>query len=756
MKHKILNTCRSVGIAFALIMSISLFAPGNTYAQTPNSTVYALAVDPGLGTQQQRLISFDVSSPGTLLSDRVITGLGSGEILKGIDFRPATGELFALAIAPSPTLGGNSTSRLYRIDLGSGFATPVGSGITPTIGANNFVAFNFNPVPDRIRAVGNVSKQNIRINPNDGTLAGTDTNVAYASGDPNASDQPNIVALAYNNNNAGATSTTAFGIDARAAGGTARLVTIGSRDFPNPPASGTATSPNTGQLFTVADIRNANGETLQTINFVGFDITSSGVAYLSLTPGIPFNSTSSFYTLDTTSGTATLVGRIGGGVRVSSLSVATTTTSNPNPTLANIQFSPTTYTVAKNAGSVRLTVVRTGDTSQAQTVRFSTVGGSATAQRNFEGAAGTITFNAGETSKTITVFITNNSFVEGNRTFTVVLTDPNGGTASGPGQTATVTITDTNTSPSDTNPIDQRDFFIRQQYRDFLNRDADASGLAFWASQYDLRTNACLSISDQTERRKCILRARASISAAFFLSTEFQQTGYLVLRTFVVAFGRIGSPPPALGQPVTQLPVRFEEFLADATDVSSGVVNGQTGSDQRLETNTVSFLNRFVQRSAFIAKYPTSQTADQFVDALFATAGFTPSASDRQAAITAFGSGGTAGRAAALRSVANTETVFQREFNRAFVLMEYFGYLRRNPDDSPEACRCLDGYNFWLRKLDSFTQAGENVRDQATVLRRVQRAEMIEAFIDSDEYRSRFGPVTRPSVPVTEQREGQD
>ncbi|GAC1397313.1 MAG: hypothetical protein NVSMB56_12310 [Pyrinomonadaceae bacterium] len=751
MKNKLLNTCRSVGIAFALIMSISLFAPGNTYAQTPNSTVYALAIDPGLGTQQQRLISFDVSSPGTLLSDRVISGLGAGEILKGIDFRPATGELFALAIAPSPTLGGNSTSRLYRIDLGSGFATPVGSGITPSIGANNFVAFNFNPVPDRIRAVGNVSKQNIRINPNDGTTAGTDTNVAYASGDPNASDLPNIVALAYNNNNAGATSTTAFGIDARPTGAIAnvRLVTIGTRDFPNTPASGTAVSPNTGQLFTVANVTTSGGGALMTNNFVGFDITSSGVAYISLTPPVPFNSVSSFYTLDTTSGTATLVGRIGGGVRVSSLSVATTTTSNPNPTLANIQFSPTTYTVAKNAGSVTLTVVRTGDTSQAQTVRFSTVGGSATAQRNFEGAAGTITFNPGETSKTITVFITNNSFVEGNRTFTVVLTDPNGGTASGPGQTATVTVTDTNTTPSDTNPIDQRDFFIRQQYRDFLNREADAAGLAFWAAQYDTRTNACLSINNQTERRKCILRARASISAAFFLSTEFQQTGYLVYRTYDVAFGRVGVPRPALGQPVSQVALRFEEYLADESDVSNGVVIGQPGSDRTLETNITAFLNRFVQRSAFIARYPTSQTADQFVDALFATAGFTPSASDRQAAITAFGSGGTTGRAAALRSVANTETVFQREFNRAFVLMEYFGYLRRNPDDAPEPCRCLDGYNFWLRKLDSFTQAGENVRDQAVVLRRVQRAEMIEAFIDSNEYRSRFGPVTRPSAPIS-------
>jgi hypothetical protein len=740
MNGKKLQIYRRFLVAVALLASITALTLEKVSAQTANSTVYAIAIEPGLGAQPQRLISFEANAPGRLTSDRIISGLGAGEILAGIDFRPATGELF----------GVSNASRLYRIDLATAVATPVGSVFANQIGANNFFAVNFNPVPDRLRVVGNVSRVNERINPADGS-ATLDTNVAYASGDPNANDQPNIVALAYSNNNPGVSSTTAFAIDARAAGGTARLVTLGSRDFNA--SSGTGVSPNTGQLFTVADIKDAGGATLMTNNYVGFDISSNGMAYISLTPILPFDSVSSFYMLDVNSGVATLVGRIGSGVRVSSLSVATPATATPNPALANIQFSPTSYTVAKNAGSVTLTITRTGDTSQTQTIRYSTVNGTGNARRNFEGVAGTVTFNPGETTKTITIFITNNSFVEGNRTFNVVLTDPNGGTASGAGQTATVTITETNTTPSDTNPIDQRDFFVRQQYLDFLNRDADASGLAFWSAQYDQRTNACLSISNQTERRKCILRARASISAAFFLSTEFQQTGYLVIRAYTVAFGRSGSPPPAQGQPVSQLPVRFEEYLADMTDVARGVVAGQSGSDQTLEANTVDFFNRFVQRPAFVAKYPTSLTADQYVDALFATAGVTPSASDRQAAITAYGSGGTTGRAAALRVIANNETIFQREFNRAFVLMEYFGYLRRNPDDAPDTTRTLAGYNFWLAKLDSFSLPGENVRDQATVLRRVQRAEMIEAFIDSDEYRSRFGPVTRPSVPGNDEAE---
>ena len=102
-----------------------------------------------------------------------------------------------------------------------------------------------------------------------------------------------------------------------------------------------------------------------------------------------------------------------------------------------------------------------------------------------------------------------------------------------------------------------------------------------------------------------------------------------------------------------------------------------------------------------------------------------------------FGAGETEGRAAALRSVAESVSVYNKQFNPAFVLMQYIGYLRRNPDDAPDTD--FTGYDFWLTKLNSFSLPGEDVRDPATAQRRVQRAEMVKAFIISDEYRQRLG-----------------
>ena len=95
-------------------------------------------------------------------------------------------------------------------------------------------------------------------------------------------------------------------------------------------------------------------------------------------------------------------------------------------------------------------------------------------------------------------------------------------------------------------------------------------------------------------------------------------------------------------------------------------------------------------------------------------------------------------RATVLRKVADSRTVFNRQYNPGLVLLQYFTYLRRNPNDAPD--NNLDGYNYWLAKLNEFSIAGEDVRDPATALARIRRAEMVEAFIDSAEYRHRFGP----------------
>ena len=113
---------------------------------------------------------------------------------------------------------------------------------------------------------------------------------------------------------------------------------------------------------------------------------------------------------------------------------------------------------------------------------------------------------------------------------------------------------------------------------------------------------------------------------------------------------------------------------------------------------------------------------------LFANAGVTPSTGDRNAAIAEFGSAtntsDVAARARALRDVAENAILNQQEFNRAFVLMQYIGYLRRNPNDAPDGD--YTGYDFWLTKLNAFN--GNFVA-----------AEMVKAFITSSEYRQRFG-----------------
>ena len=259
--------------------------------------------------------------------------------------------------------------------------------------------------------------------------------------------------------------------------------------------------------------------------------------------------------------------------------------------------------------------------------------------------------------------------------------------------------------------IDDTQFFVRQHYSDFLNRDPDADGLAYWSNEI------ALCGSDQ----ECIEAKRINVSAAFFLSIEFQETGYLVYRIYKSSYGDMAGAP---------VPLTRSEFLPDTQTVSQGVIVNQIGWEQVLENNKQAFAVEFVQRSRFTSLYPTSSTPDQFVDQLFLNAGVAPSSTDRDAAINEFGasstSADTAARARALRRVAENSTLKQQEFNRAFVLMQYFGYLRRNPIDAPEPGLNYDGYNFWLNKLNTFN--GDFVR-----------AEMVKAFINSTEYRQRFG-----------------
>jgi len=355
-----------------------------------------------------------------------------------------------------------------------------------------------------------------------------------------------------------------------------------------------------------------------------------------------------------------------------------------------------------NSSSVQIIVARAGNLDQAVSCDYKVRAGLITGSL----PSGTLNFARGEASKTIpfswdygytfNISLFNNA---GNATFV-------GGT-----KDATIMFVDRNQ-----NPIDNSAYFVRQQYRDFLSREPDASGWDFWVNNMD----SCPVGSTFTECQNLKPAKRVDTSAAFFLSIEFQQTGYLVYRTYKAAYGNL------LGAVV---PIRLSEFLPDTQQIGQGVVVGQRGWEQALETNKQDFMTSFVQRSRFTSAYPTTMTVQQFVDALYTNAGLVPtSAPNRPKAISEFNSttpADPAARARALRDVAEDSMLTQQEFNRAFVLMQYFGYLRRNPNDAPDSD--FSGYNFWLGKLNQF---GGNY----------QAAEMVKAFIVSSEYRQRFGP----------------
>jgi hypothetical protein len=258
--------------------------------------------------------------------------------------------------------------------------------------------------------------------------------------------------------------------------------------------------------------------------------------------------------------------------------------------------------------------------------------------------------------------------------------------------------------------IDAAPFFVRQHYHDFLNREPDAPGLQFWTS----------GITSCGTDANCVAAKRVDTSAAFFLSIEFQNTGYHVYRIYKTAFGDIN--PPAV-----PVPVRFADFQRDKQAVSRGVVVGQGDWQQQLAANKSAFALAFVQREGFLTRYPGSTSAAAFVNSLDANAGGVLTDADRSALVSELSPNPSDAslRADVLQKVAENAVLQQREFNRAFVLMEYFGYLRRDPDGAPDAD--FSGYNFWLNKLNSF--GGD-----------FQKAEMVKAFINSDEYRRRFGP----------------
>jgi hypothetical protein len=240
------------------------------------------------------------------------------------------------------------------------------------------------------------------------------------------------------------------------------------------------------------------------------------------------------------------------------------------------------------------------------------------------------------------------------------------------------------------NAIDTPEYFVRQHYLDFLGREPDESGFNFWSNQM-LECGTDLS---------CQERRGVNVSAAYFLSIEFQETGGLVDSLYRGSYGR---------RPL------FAEFMPDTATIARDVVVGRAGWAQLLESNKQAFVDDWVQRPAFRSVYD-AMANDRFVAELISHTRVSFDASEREALLTGL-TDGTLTRAAVLRRIVEDERFVIAKRNEAFVMMQYFGYLRRDPDES--------GYQFWLNKLNEFNGNFE-------------QAEMVRAFLISGEYRQRF------------------
>jgi DNA/RNA endonuclease G (NUC1) len=396
-----------------------------------------------------------------------------------------------------------------------------------------------------------------------------------------------------------------------------------------------------------------------------------------------------------------------------SISYTVVATTDPMSESGNLQFSSSNYNITEDCTTLTLTVNRVGDTSGPAIVNYSTSDVTASERSDYINATGRLSFAPGETSKTLLLLINEDSYVEGPETFNVNLSNPSGAGLGAP-PTATVTITD-DAIESATNVIDDPRNFVCQHYHDFLNRHPDQAGWDFWTNQ----------ITSCGTDAQCIEVKRTNVSAAFYLSIEFQETGYLVERIYKAAYGDAVGSSTFDGTHQLSVPVvRLNEFLADTQEIGQGVIVNQVGWEQILENNKQAFTSEFVQRPRFTSAFPASLTPAQFVDTLNANAGSPLSQSERDQLVNSLSSGAMT-RAQVLRAVAEDPDLKTAEVNRAFVLMQYFGYLRRNPNDPQDSD--YTGYDFWLTKLNQFDGNFVN-------------AEMVKAFIVSGEYRQRFGP----------------
>ena len=612
-----------------------------------------------------KLVRFESTAPEVIQSQTTVTGLQPGETLLAIDFRPSNGQLYGITDA----------SRLYIINPNTGAATQVGSGpFSPALTPGLLdVGFDFNPVTDQIRVV---TGQNLRLNPDTGAVVAVDNALAFAAGDPNAGRAAGVSSAAYSNNVSGAASTTLYTIVNGSAFGAVPFV-LATQGSPG----GTPVSPNTGQLFTVG---NVNG-------FfdipVGLDIAPDGTAYALINGPDTFNR---FFTVDLSTGALSPFATLGQNFKLRDLAVVLP---NSVPPAGAFQFSAPSFSVNEGDHFVSVTVTRTGDTTIPATVDLATVDNSALQKSDYIIALRRLEFGPGETNENVKILIVDDVFFDPSETFNVVLSHGTAGFLPASPSSAVVTIVDNDvvTVLPPPNPLGDPVFFVRQHYFDFLNREP-GSGLNFWVNE----------ITSCGSDPQCIEIRRINVSAAFFLSIEFQRTGMTVYLTHLLV--QQGSVPFYLN------------YMRDVQALQKDFAFGAPGADAQLESNTQAFFNDMVNREGFIASFGFMTNA-QYVDRLIQLTGVPFSQAERDSLVNGLDTQ-TESRATVLRKITEKPAFREKEFNKAFVLMQYFGYLRRDPD--------FGGFNFWLNKLNSFNGNFIN-------------AEMVKAFITSIEYRSRFG-----------------
>jgi hypothetical protein len=294
-------------------------------------------------------------------------------------------------------------------------------------------------------------------------------------------------------------------------------------------------------------------------------------------------------------------------------------------------------------------------------------------------------FGIGDTSKTFTIPIVDDALVEGDETLTVNLSAVTGALLATPNP-ATITIVDDDTTPATQNPIDGVTMFITQQYIDFLGRLPDPIGLANWT---DTLGNCPNGGFGEFDNPTC---DRVHVSAGFFLSDEFRGRGYFAYKFYEVGFDR---------KPT------YAEFVPDMA-----LVGGPQSPDSEAVSKEA-YTNAFVQRQEFKNRYDALSNS-AYVDALETNADVV--LTDKAALVAAL-NGNQKTRGQVLREIVELPSVSDKFFIRAFVAMQYFGYLRRDPDTI--------GYDNLIATL---TADPSNFRH------------MIFGFIYSDEYRHRFGP----------------